>query len=92
MDADDAVDTGDAPRPHKVSIRLDEMIAANWDEALRIRGTQDALINNNFAAVRNPDKMHLADVFEATSKFLENIVKPQLAEIRARARGNPAKR
>ena len=73
------VDIGDFPQP--VPVTVDNMIDECIIEALRIRGSQAALIAAGHRAIEDPGMIRKAEVWEAQARFLQKI-KPRLAEIR----------
>ena len=72
----------DFPKHEKRPVSLDEMITAAWDEAFRIRCTQEALVAAKVRPCPDQDKLRTADVYEATAKFLQ-LVKPVMTGVRA---------
>ena len=72
----------DFPRHEKKPVSLDEMITAAWDEAFRLRCSQEALVAAKVRPYPDADKLRTADVYEATAKFLQ-LIKPVIGGVRA---------
>ena len=75
----------DFPKHEKTPVSLDEMITAAWDEAFRIRCTQQALVAAKVRPCPDIDKLRTADVYEAIAKFLQ-LIKPVIGGVRALVR------
>lgn len=86
----------DAERPEKKRpVYIPQMAQACIDEALRIRAAQQARVAAELIKEPMPSQMLLADVFEATAKFLDLIepVQDQVKDaIRAHQRAQKRKK
>lgn len=70
-------DAAQEPKP----ITVTEMIDVTYAEGSRIRASQEALVKAGVRQFPYQPELRRAEVFEATSRFLERI-QPHLKEVR----------